>query len=121
MITVKCQHTGFEFEAESKRSKNHPAVAAFLNTANDDGKRHVGAYAEAKRILTEAAGNFDNIDELMAAASAAYEEWKATARHHSVMTYKDRVRRDNRIAAKLMAERNEDQRRWQIDADYMNL
>lgn len=120
MITVKCQHTGFEFEAESKRSKNHPAVSAFLNGANEDGKRSIGAYAEAKRILAEAKGNFDNIDDLMAAVGAAYEDWKAGAQHRSVLSYRDRVRRGNTIAAKMVAERNEDQRRWQIDTDYMN-
>jgi len=34
MITVKCQYTGIEFEARSKRSKNHPVVSALLSEAN---------------------------------------------------------------------------------------
>lgn len=120
MITIKCQYTGFEFEAESKRSKNHPAVASFLNEANEDGKRAVGAYAEAKRLLTDANGNFDNIDSLMEAVTAAYTDWKSGARGKSVMSYKERIARDGRIVAGIVAGRNEDSRKWQIDNDYMN-
>jgi hypothetical protein len=120
MITIKCQYTGIEFEAESKRTKNHPAVTAFLNDANEDGKRGVGAYAEAKRLLSEAVGNFGDIDSLMAAVSAAYADWKSGARGKSVMSYKERIARDGRIVAGIVASRNEDGYKWQIDADYMN-
>ena len=98
-MIIKCQYTGIEFEAESKRSKNHPQVSVFLNEANDDGKRAIGAYAEAKRLLTEAAGNFDNIDELMATVTAAYSDWKSGARGKSVMSYKERIAKSERIAA----------------------
>ena len=91
MITIKCQYTGIEFEAESKRSKNHPAVTAFLNEANADGKRAMGAYSEAKRLLTDAAGNFDNIDSLMEAVTAAYEAWKSGAKGYTVITHKQRM------------------------------
>ncbi len=120
MFTIKCQYTGIEFEAESKRTKNHPAVTRFLNEANEDGKRAVGAYAEAKRLLTDAAGNFDNIDELMTAVTAAYADWKAGARGRTVMSYKERIARDSQIIAGIMTERDEDGRKWQIDGDYMN-
>lgn len=120
MFTIKCQYTGIEFEADSKRTKNHPAVTRFLNEANEDGKRAVGAYAQAKQLLAEAAGNFDNIDELMAAVTAAYADWKGGARGKSVMSYKERIARDSRIVAGIVASRNEDSRKWQIDADYMN-
>jgi hypothetical protein len=91
MFTIKCQYTGIEFEAESKRTKNHPAVTRFLNEANDDGKRSVGAYAEAKRLLTEAAGNFDDIDSLMAYVTAAYAAWKDGAKGYTVVTHKQRM------------------------------
>lgn len=120
MITVKCQYTGIKFEAESKRTKNHPAVTKFLNDANEDGKRAMGAYAEAKRLLTDAAGNFNSIDELMAAVTAAYEDWKSGARGRTVISYKERTARDSRIVAGIVASRNEDARKWQIDGDYMN-
>lgn len=116
----KCQHTGIEFEAESNRSKNHPLASKFLNEANEDGKRFNGAYAEAKRLLTEAAGNFDNIDDLLIAVNAAYADWKSGARGKSVMSYKERIARDSRIVAGIVAGRNEDARKWQIDGDYMN-
>jgi len=33
MVKVICQYTGIEFEAKSLRSKNHPRVAALLETA----------------------------------------------------------------------------------------
>ena len=91
MFTIKCQYTGIEFEAESKRTKNHPAVTRFLNEANDDGKRAVGAYAEAKRLLADAAGNFDNIDDLMNYVTAAYNAWKDGAKGYTVVTHKQRM------------------------------
>ena len=37
MVTVTCQYSGVEFEAKSKRSKNHPRVAALLEEANRKG------------------------------------------------------------------------------------
>ena len=37
MITVICSKTGLEFQAKSKRSKNHPLVSAILSDANKDG------------------------------------------------------------------------------------
>ena len=37
MITLNCNKTGLEFQAKSKRSKNHPLVSAILSEANKDG------------------------------------------------------------------------------------
>ena len=37
MFTVTCQYSGVEFEAASRRSKNHPRVAALLEAANRKG------------------------------------------------------------------------------------
>lgn len=96
MITIKCQYTGIEFEAESKRMKNHPAVTRFLNEANEDGKRAVGAYAQAKQLLADAAGNFDDIDSLMAFVVAAYENWKSGAKGYTVVTHKQRMEEQRR-------------------------
>jgi hypothetical protein len=120
MFTITCQYTGIEFKAESKRTKNHPAVTAFLNEANDDGKRAMGAYSEAKRLLADAAGKFENIDDLMSVVNAAYADWKSGARGKSVMSYKERIARDSRIIAGIVASRNEDAAKWQIDGVYMN-
>ena len=38
-VTVECQYTGIEFEAATKRSKNHPVIANVLNQAYSDGWR----------------------------------------------------------------------------------
>ena len=38
-VTVECQYTGIEFEAATKRSKNHPRIANVLNQAYSDGWR----------------------------------------------------------------------------------
>lgn len=63
MITIKCQHSGLEFEANSKRTKQHPDVAAFKNEAAS--KR--GDYNAALKALDEAAqtGNYKTIEEYM--------------------------------------------------------
>lgn len=71
-----CDKTGIEFEAESKRQKNHPRVSAFLGDANKDGRHYAGAYGKAGELLAEARGQFDNIDDLLAAVGQAYEAWK---------------------------------------------
>lgn len=62
MITVKCQHTGIEFEAKSSRTKMHPAIAAIKNEA---AKR--GNYRQVLEAL-EAAGkrNWTSIEEAIA-------------------------------------------------------
>lgn len=73
-ITVTCQYTGIEFEANSSRTKNHPVVAKFLAEASSD-KHHVGAYAKAKSLLAEARGQSDNADEIVEAVTAAYRSW----------------------------------------------
>lgn len=50
MLTT-CQYTGIEFEAASKRQKNHPRVSALLN---DAAKAGPAAYGTAKARLEEA-------------------------------------------------------------------
>ena len=75
MVTVKCQYTGIEFEAATKRTKNHPLVSAFLNEANAD-KHTNGAYRKALEILEELSGQYESIEPLMAEAKSRYTEWK---------------------------------------------
>lgn len=84
MITVKCQHTGFEFEAETSRSKNHPKVAAFLNEASKENGHYRGAGHTAKQLVSEATG-YDNIDELMDDVRNAYEVWKTSSKAAKVV------------------------------------
>ena len=109
MKTVKCQYTGIEFEAESNRTKNHPAVTAFLSGANDDGKYTVGAYAQAKQLVSEVNGQFTEIDAAMVAVRAAYADWKNGARNVTVVTYKQRLAIGNAQVAGIMAARGENE------------
>lgn len=115
MVTVTCQHTGFEFEAASRRSKNHPQVAAFLNEASGNRFQR-GAYAKAKSLLSEARGQFDNIDELMQAVQAAYAEWCDSGDANiSVKSFKQRnAEARNQINAWF---RNEDALRYEERTD----
>lgn len=73
-ITMTCQYTGIEFEAASKRSKNHPQVSVFLDEAAKD-RFHVGAYSKAKELLTEAKGQSSDIDEIITAVRHAFAAW----------------------------------------------
>jgi len=95
MLTT-CQYTGIQFEAESKRTKNHPMVSAFLNEAAKDIK--IGAYAQAKALVSEARGQFDDISECMAFVKAAYAEWRSGAAAPTVRTYRERVAAGERYA-----------------------
>lgn len=77
MITVTCQYTGIEFEARSKRSKNHPLVSQFLNDANKDGRRYRGAYDAAKGIFADIRNQgITDINEVMSLAADAYHSWQ---------------------------------------------
>ena len=78
MVTVKCQYTGIEFEAATKRTKNHPLVSAFLNEANSD-KHTNGAYRMAQQIMAELSGQYESIEPLMAEANSRYAAWKSGA------------------------------------------
>lgn len=113
-MIVVCQYTGIAFEASSKRTRNHPEVAAFLNAAAADKK--VGAYAEAKNILYAAAANGGSIEEIMNTANLLFAEWRAGAVGRQVESHSERVQRGARIAAGIMAER-----RGQNDRDRMDI
>lgn len=102
MITIKCQHTGFEFEAASKRSKNHPMVSDFLNEAAKDNGRYRGASHVAKTMVSEATG-YDTIEKLIADVRTAYDAWKETGESKKVV--------------KSFRERKEAGKRWER---YMN-
>ena len=90
-MIIKCQHTGFEFEAQTARSKNHPLVASFLNEAGKDNKHYRGASHIAKNLVSEASG-YDNIEELMEAVNVAYANWKETGKSQKVVkTHKQMI------------------------------
>lgn len=62
MITAICQHSGLEFEASSKRTKQHPNVAALKSTAYDNGN-----YAEVMQALdtVKERGGYKTIEEYL--------------------------------------------------------
>lgn len=92
MVTITCQYTGFQFEAESRRSKNHPFVSAFLNDANAEGKYKVGAYSKGVELLNAAKGQFDTIEELIAFVREGFASWKQDAESIHRWTQGDRIR-----------------------------
>lgn len=60
MVTIKCQHSGIEFDAKTSRTKQHPFVAAFKNTMARD------YYRQACEALDEAAEQeYSSIEEYM--------------------------------------------------------
>ena len=86
MVTMTCARTGVEFEANSKRQKNHPTVSALLTEANK-----AGAYRAAEEAIAEArASGAIDIDTFIAAireAIAATVENRPRRR-----TWGDRIR-----------------------------
>lgn len=48
-MLIKCDKTGIEFEADSKRQKNHPRISALLNCASKDGNYNA-ALAACKAV-----------------------------------------------------------------------
>lgn len=99
MISVTCDKTGIQFEAESKRQKNHPRVSALLNEAAKD-KYSTGAYNAALSAFAEvkAAGGY-TIDGAITCARAAmagnadaiHQKRQATAERERQM---EQARRD---------------------------
>ena len=116
MIT-KCQYTGIEFEAESKRTKNHPQVAEFLNEASSN-KMQASAYRKAKEILVEANGQFEDIDSLMEFAKAAYAEYCNDGTNNiKVRTFKQRMAAAK--AEEIAAARRANEDRLEESYDFM--
>lgn len=62
MVTAKCKHSGLEFEAKTKRSKQHPQIAALKNDAHRDGN-----YCEVLAALDKAAdaGGYETVEEYL--------------------------------------------------------
>lgn len=60
MVTIKCQHSGIEFEAKTRRTKQHPLVARFKNEMARD------YYRQAMEALEEAAEmEYSTIEDYM--------------------------------------------------------
>lgn len=61
-VTIKCQHSGIEFEAATRRTKQHPYVAAAKKAASKDGR-----HRELDKALSDVAedSNYTTIEEYM--------------------------------------------------------
>lgn len=71
MVKIVCQFTGIEFEAATKRSKNHPRISNLLNEANRDGW-----YSAALDSIKKNRGaGVKDIKEFVAAAYSAKEAY----------------------------------------------
>lgn len=124
MITVICDKTGIEFEATSKRQKNHPRVSAFLDEANKDSRRYQGSYQAAQQILVDIKANgMTDIDEAMQYANAAYNAWKNGEAKPVIRQTVGSILRAKKDASRARDEQNAFLRshgyRWQKDyADF---
>ena len=66
MITMICDKTGIQFQADSKRQKNHPRVSQLRQEAAKD-KHNVGTYRIALEACAEVkASGSQDIDQAIA-------------------------------------------------------
>ncbi len=106
MVTITCSESKLEFEAETKRTKQHPFIADLKNRANKDGN-----YREINEALAEARkrGGYTTIDgfitlvnEIVAgkkdAASAARDRRAALIRKQEEENARIEAERESRKA-----------------------
>lgn len=98
MLTT-CDKTGIEFEASSKRQKNHPAVSKILQDAQKAGN-YAAALAACAAVKT---AGIKNADEAVAMINAtlrgvSIEKTTAEKADRDAKIEADRVRRDAIIA-----------------------
>ncbi len=80
METVTCQYTGIQFQAASRRSKNHPLVSDLLGEAAKD-RNNPGAYRQVIAAFDEAQRTgMTNIDDVIAFARDAMTNGAVVAR-----------------------------------------
>lgn len=62
MVIVKCQHSKIEFEAKTKRTKQHPLIASLKSDAHSDGN-----YSQVLVALDKVAkaGGYETIEEYL--------------------------------------------------------
>lgn len=102
-MLVKCQYTGIEFEAKSKRQKNHPAVSELLSEANKAGT--YGVVVERLRKAREA--GMEDIEEVLEFARTGSKEVlnrrneRAAAERQASKDRADASRRREVVNAKL--------------------
>lgn len=105
-MMIACQYTGIEFEATSKRQKNHPRVSALLN---DAAKAGGAAYNTAKDRLAEArAAGLTDINEVISFVRTGAMQAQAAA---------DQRRADNAQARK---DADKDRHYARVAREYTN-
>jgi len=104
MVKVTCQHSGIEFEADSKRTKQHPRIAAIKSEANKRGNyREVNAALDAVRK----AGGYTTIAEYMAMVDL-YLKGKSAERDAAAAKRREQEQRDEEERA-IARQRREEQ------------
>lgn len=79
-MKVTCQYSGIAFEAQTARTKNHPAVAAFINEIANDKYAPSRAYGEAKVMMLNNKDQWQTVSEYLAAVAAEYTAWLVEAK-----------------------------------------
>lgn len=103
MVTITCQESGLEFEAETRRTKQHPEIRALKEWADKAGKfRELNAALSAVRK----AGGYTTIEQFVSAVEAHMNAAKAKAQELSVIRARDA--REAEEAAKATRQRIND-------------
>lgn len=86
MVTITCQESGLEFEAETRRTKQHPKIAALKAWANKENK-----YRELNVALlaVRKAGGYETIEQFVSAVEAHMNAAKAKAQELSIIRARD--------------------------------
>jgi hypothetical protein len=101
MVTIICSESKLEFEAETRRTKQHPRIANLKSQADKNGN-----YREVNAALAEARkrGGYTTIDEFMALVQQIVTEKQEQARamHDRIAASR---RREEEMNAQIKAER----------------
>lgn len=116
-----CEKTGIEFEAASKRTKNHPTIMGILSDAYRDGW-HSDALAAIKN--GRAAG-FTSIEQFVTAMREAEEQYKlrtnaAYAAESQRKREAEEIRRQRHVTNSLLRSRGYEWQRGYSDSDIEN-
>lgn len=106
MVTITCQESGIEFEAETRRTKQHPSIRAIKDRANKDGN-----YREVNEALAAVrkAGGYETIEQFMALVQAHLDAKKVKqaerdAKHKAFMQEQEKIEAERKAARKAQNE-----------------
>lgn len=106
MVTVVCKESGIEFEAASKRTQQHPDVAALKNAANKNGN-----YREVNEALSAVrkAGGYSTIEEFMVLVGNHINSKKEEQNRRSIAAAQAREKENAEIEARKEARRKQNE------------